>query len=66
MLRIKITAKLKKYNKDDTFKTTAGLYNTGPHNKFRYQQHKSGKYARGHKSNKKNWRDHMTLPTFQN
>jgi hypothetical protein len=46
---IKITAKLKKYNKDDTLNTIARPYNIGPPNKFRHQQHtKSGKYARGH------------------
>jgi len=45
--QIKITVKLKKYNKDDTLKATARPYNTGPLNKFRHQQHtKSGKYAR--------------------
>jgi hypothetical protein len=44
----KNSVKLKKYNKDDTFKTIARPYNNGPPNKFRHQQHtKNGKYARG-------------------
>jgi len=67
ILQIKITAKLKKYNKDNTFETIARPYNTGPPNEFRHQQHtKSGKYVRGHTMQKKNWRDRMKLPTFQN